>query len=115
MQNSIEESTTDLVTSLAVDSTKKLPQKSPDVVPFTNKSPETAIASSPTDKTVQALPVSAGKQEVQAVEVTNQTAEITDRTKLQVVATISSPQVVATTKSTPVLAMTTSTQAMAII
>lgn len=68
--------------ALAVDSTKKLPEKSPDVVPFTNKSPETAIASSPTDKTVQALPVSAGKQEVQAVEVTNQTAEITDRAKL---------------------------------
>lgn len=68
--------------ALAVNSQKKLPEKSPDVVPFTNKSPETAIASSPTDKTVQALPVSAGKQEVQAVEGTNQTAEITDRTKL---------------------------------
>lgn len=68
--------------ALAVDSQKKLPEKSPEVVPFTNKSPETAIASSPTDKTVQALPVSAGKQEVQAVEGTNQTAEITDRTKL---------------------------------
>ncbi|TAG89526.1 MAG: hypothetical protein EAZ09_24085 [Oscillatoriales cyanobacterium] len=68
--------------ALAVDSTKQLPQKSPDVAPLTNKSPETAIASSPTDKTVQALPVSAGKQEVQAVEVTNQTAEITDRAKL---------------------------------
>jgi hypothetical protein len=69
-------------TALAVDSTKKLPQKSPDVAPVANKSAETAIASSPTDKTVQALPVSAGKQEVQAVEVTNQTAEITDRAKL---------------------------------
>ena len=68
--------------ALAVDSQKKLPEKSPEVVPFTNKSSETAIASSPTDKTVQALPVSAGKQEVQAVEGTNQTAEITDRTKL---------------------------------
>ncbi len=68
--------------ALAVDSQKKLPEKSPEVVPFTNKSPETAIASSPTDKTVQTVPVSAGKQEVQAVEVTNQTAEITDRTKL---------------------------------
>jgi hypothetical protein len=68
--------------ALAVDSQKKLPEKSPEVVPFTNKSPETAIASSPTDKTVQALPVSAGKQEAQAVEGTNQTAEITDRTKL---------------------------------
>lgn len=68
--------------ALAVDSQKKLPEKSPEVVPFTNKSPETAIASSPTDKTVQALPVSAGKQEVQAVEGTNQTATIIDRTKL---------------------------------
>ncbi len=69
-------------TALAVDSTKKLPEKSPDVAPVANKSPETAIASSPTDKTVPALPVSAGKQDVQAVEVTNQTAEITDRAKL---------------------------------
>ena len=68
--------------ALAVDSTKKLPEKSPDVAPVANKSPEAAIASSPTDKTVQALPVSAGKQEVQAVDGTNQTAEITDRTKL---------------------------------
>ncbi len=68
--------------ALAVDSTKKLPEKSPDVTPVANKSPETAIASSPTDKTVQGLPVSAGKPEVQAVAVTNQTAEITDRTKL---------------------------------
>ncbi len=68
--------------ALVVDSTKKLPEKSPEIVPVANKSPETAIASSPTDKTVQALPVSAGKQDVQAVEVTNQTAEITDRTKL---------------------------------
>lgn len=69
-------------TALAVDSTKKLPEKSPDVAPVTNKSPETAIASSATDKTVQALPVLAGKQDVQAVEVTNQSAEITDRAKL---------------------------------
>lgn len=68
--------------ALAVDSTKKLPEKSPDVAPFTNKSPETAITSSPTDKTVQALPVSTGKQEVQAVAGTNQTVEITDRAKL---------------------------------
>ncbi|MEG4232625.1 hypothetical protein QUA40_11005 [Microcoleus sp. Pol11C3] len=68
--------------SLAVDSQKKLPDKSPQVVPFTNKSTETAIASSPTDKTVQAVPVSAGQQEVQAVDGTNQTAEITDRVKL---------------------------------
>ena len=67
---------------LAVDSQKQLPQKSAEVVPFTNKSPETAIASSPTDQTVQALPVSAGNQEVQAVEGTNQTTEITDRAKL---------------------------------
>ncbi len=68
--------------ALAIDSTKKLPEKSPEIVPVANKSPETAIASSPTDKTVQALPVSAGKQDVPAVEVTNQTVEITDRTKL---------------------------------
>ena len=69
-------------TALAVDSTKKLPEKSPDVVPVANKSPEIVIASSGTDKTVQAVPVSAGKQEAQVVNGTNQTAEITDRTKL---------------------------------
>ncbi len=68
--------------AVAVDSTKKLPEKSPEVAPVANNSPEVAIASSPTDKTVQALPVSAGKQEVQVAEGTNQTAEITDRTKL---------------------------------
>ena len=68
--------------SLVVDSQKKLPEKSPQVVPFTNTSTETAIASSPTDKTVQAVPVSAGQQQVQAVDGTNQTAEITDRVKL---------------------------------
>ncbi|MEG4021882.1 hypothetical protein [Microcoleus sp. S13C4] len=68
--------------SLVVDSQKKLPEKSPQVVPFTNTSTETAIASSPTDKTVQAVPVSAGQQEVRAVDGTNQTAEITDRVKL---------------------------------
>ena len=45
---------------LALDSQKKLPHKSPEVVPFTHKSTETAIASSPTDKTVQAVSVSAG-------------------------------------------------------
>ena len=45
---------------LGLDSQKKLPHKSPEVVPFTNTSTETAIASSPTDKTVQAVPVSAG-------------------------------------------------------
>ncbi|MEG4988010.1 hypothetical protein QUB08_19870 [Microcoleus sp. BR0-C5] len=59
-----------------------MPDKSPEVVPFTNRSTETAIASSPTDKTVQAVPVSAGQQQVQAVDGTNQTAEITDRVKL---------------------------------
>ena len=69
-------------TALAVDSTKKMPEKSPNVAPLTTKSPETAIASSPTDKTLPALPVSAGKQDVQAVDGTNQTAEITDRAKL---------------------------------
>ncbi|MEG3932799.1 hypothetical protein QUA00_12100 [Microcoleus sp. T2B6] len=67
---------------LGVDSQKKLPDKSPKVLPFTNTSTETAIASSPTDKTVQAVPVSAGQQQVQAVDGTNQTAEITDRVKL---------------------------------
>jgi hypothetical protein len=45
---------------LALDSKKKLPHNSPEVVPITNTSTETAIASSPTDKTVQAVPVSAG-------------------------------------------------------
>jgi len=45
---------------LALDSQKKLRHKSPEVVPITNTSTETAIASSPTDKTVQAVPVSAG-------------------------------------------------------
>lgn len=45
---------------LAIDSQKKLPHKFPEVVPFTNTSTETAIASSPTDKTVQAISVSAG-------------------------------------------------------
>ena len=68
--------------AVAVDSTKKLPEKSPEIAPVANKSPEAAIASSPTDKTVQALPVSAGKQEAQVVDGTNQTAEITDRAKL---------------------------------
>jgi hypothetical protein len=68
--------------SLALDSQKKLPDKSPEVLPFTNTSTETAIASSRTDKTVQAIPVSAGQQEVQAVDRTNQTAEITDSVKL---------------------------------
>ena len=67
---------------LALDSPKKLPDKSPDVVRFTNTSTETAIASSPTDKTVQAVPVSAGQQQVQAVDGTNQTAEITEHVKL---------------------------------
>ena len=45
---------------LGLDSQKKLPHKSPEVVLFTNTSTETAIATSPTDKTVQAVPVSAG-------------------------------------------------------
>jgi len=35
---------------LALDSKKKLPHKSSEVVPFTNTSTETAIASSPTDR-----------------------------------------------------------------
>ena len=45
---------------LGLDSQKKLPHKSPEVLPFTNTSTETAIASSPTDRTVQAVPVLAG-------------------------------------------------------
>jgi len=45
---------------LALDSQKKLPHKSPEVILFTHTSTETAIASSPTDKTVQAVSVSAG-------------------------------------------------------
>ncbi|MEZ2249464.1 MAG: hypothetical protein ACBR21_14225 [Microcoleus sp.] len=69
------------VKSLTIE-VKKPSDTATDVTTVANKSSETAIASSPTDKTVQALPVSAGKQDVQAVEVTNQTAEITDRTKL---------------------------------
>ncbi|MEG5033704.1 hypothetical protein [Microcoleus sp. AT3-D2] len=43
---------------------------------------ETAMATSRKDKTVQAVPVSAGQQEVQAVDGTNQTGEITERVKL---------------------------------
>ncbi|MEG4575226.1 hypothetical protein QUA56_21440 [Microcoleus sp. N3A4] len=68
--------------AMFTESQKKLPEKSPDVAPFTNKSSETAIASSPTDRTVEAAPVSAGLQEVQTIYRTNQTAEITDRAKL---------------------------------
>ncbi|MEG4502832.1 hypothetical protein QUA81_05770 [Microcoleus sp. F6_B4] len=63
--------------AMFTESQKQLPEKSPDVAPFTNKSSETAIASSGTDKTVQVAPVSAGLQEVQAIYRTNQTAEIT--------------------------------------
>lgn len=69
--------------NLAVSGQKNLPEKSPNAVPFTNQSAATAIASSPTDKTVQAVPVSAGKQEIQAAEGTNRAAEITDRTQLE--------------------------------
>ncbi|MEG3846429.1 hypothetical protein QT971_04140 [Microcoleus sp. herbarium19] len=68
--------------ALAVDSQKQLPQKSAEVVPFTKTSTETAIASSPTDNTVQAVPVSSAQPEIQAADSTNQTAEITDRAKL---------------------------------
>ncbi|MEG4027478.1 MULTISPECIES: hypothetical protein [unclassified Microcoleus] len=68
--------------AMFTDSQKKLPEKSSDVAPSTNNSSETAIASSPKDQTVQSAPVSAGKQEVQAVDRTNQRAEITDRAKL---------------------------------
>ena len=69
--------------AVVTDSQKQLPEKSPDVAPFTNKSSAPAIASSGTDKTVQAVPVSAGQLEAQAVNGTNRTAEITDRAKLQ--------------------------------
>ncbi len=69
--------------AVVADSQKQLPEKSPEIVPFANQSSEPAIASSGTDKTVQAVPVSAGQQEAQAVNGTNQTAEITDRAKLQ--------------------------------
>ena len=69
--------------AVVADSQKKLPEKSPNVAPVANKSAETVIASSGTDKTVQAVPVSAAQPEAQAVNGTNQTAEITDRTQLQ--------------------------------
>jgi hypothetical protein len=62
--------------SLTVDSQKKLPDKSPEVVPFTNTSTETAMASSRTDKTVQSVPVSAGQQEVQAVNYRTPTRRV---------------------------------------
>ncbi|MEG3857790.1 hypothetical protein [Microcoleus sp. herbarium12] len=69
--------------AVVADSQKSLPEKSPNVLPFTNQSSEPAIASSGTNQTVQAVPVSAGKLEAQAVNVTNRTAEISDRAKLQ--------------------------------
>ncbi|MEG4076303.1 hypothetical protein QUA32_27880 [Microcoleus sp. Pol14D6] len=50
--------------SLLVDSQKNLPDKSPDVVYFTNTPTEMAMASNPTDKTVQAVPVSAAQPKV---------------------------------------------------
>ena len=70
------------IKSLTIEGKNPADAPATDVTTVANKSAETAIASSPTDKTVQALPVPAGKQEVQAVDETNQTAEITDRTKL---------------------------------
>jgi hypothetical protein len=69
--------------AVVADSQKKLPEKSPDVAPFANQSSKSAIASSGTDKTMQAAPVSAGQLEAQAVNGTNLTPEITDRTQLQ--------------------------------
>lgn len=69
--------------NLAVGSQKKLPEKSPEVVPFTNQPAATAIASSGTDKTVRTVPVSAGAPEVQGLDRTHQAAEITDRAQLQ--------------------------------
>ncbi|MEZ2235912.1 hypothetical protein [Microcoleus sp.] len=69
------------VKSLTIE-VKKPSDTATDVTTVANKSPETAIASSPTDKTVQALPVSAGKQDVQAVDITKKTAEIIDRPQL---------------------------------
>jgi hypothetical protein len=69
--------------NLAIDSQKKLPEKSPEVVPFTNRPAATAIASSGTDKTVRTVPVSAGTPEVQGLDRTDRAAEITDRAQLQ--------------------------------
>ncbi|NJL65728.1 MAG: hypothetical protein HC894_00600 [Microcoleus sp. SM1_3_4] len=66
------------VNNLAADSQKKPAE----AVPFTNNAAQTPIAISPTNNTVQAVPVSAPQQEVAAVDGANQTAEITDRTKL---------------------------------
>lgn len=66
----------------ATASQKKLHERSPEVVPFTNQPAATAIASSGTDKTVQTVPVSAGTPEVQGLDRTNQAAEITDRAQL---------------------------------
>ncbi|MBE9184281.1 hypothetical protein IQ270_05980 [Microcoleus sp. LEGE 07076] len=68
--------------NLAADTQQKMAEKLPKTVPFTNNSAQTPLASSPTDKTVQAAPVSAANQEVVAVDGTNQTAAIIDRTQL---------------------------------
>lgn len=69
--------------ALPADSQKNLPEKSPDFASVANKSAETVIASSGTNQTLQAVPVSASQQEVQTVNGTNQTGEITDRTQIQ--------------------------------
>lgn len=69
--------------AVVADNQKNLPEKSPDFASVANKSAETVIASSGTNQTLQAVPVSASQQEVQAVNGTNQTAEITDRAQLQ--------------------------------
>ncbi|WP_228056974.1 hypothetical protein [Tychonema sp. LEGE 07203] len=61
---------------------EKMAQKPLESVPFTNNSAQRPVTSNPADKTVRAAPVSAAKQEVVAVDGTNQTAEITDRAKL---------------------------------
>lgn len=69
--------------NVAVSSQKNLPEQSPNAVPFINQPAATAIPNSPTDKTAEAVPVSAGKQEVQAADGTDRTTEITDRAKLE--------------------------------
>lgn len=69
--------------NLVVNNQKNLPEKSPNAVPFTNQPAATAIASSPADKTAEAVPVSASKQEVQAADGSVRAAEITDRAQLQ--------------------------------
>ncbi len=69
--------------NVAVSGQKNLPEKYPNAVPFINQPVATAIPNSPTDKTAEAVPVSAGAPEVQVADGTNRAAEITDRAKIQ--------------------------------